>query len=222
MQNTTIIQELRSLVQEKFLSQSADHDWYHIVRVYQLACYIHQFEGGDLEVIQAGALLHDISDHKLNGGVLNDNGRVAKALLLSIHAPSTLIDAVVNLVDKVSYKGAAVQDEVGSLELSIVRDADRLDAMGAIGIARAFHYGGARNRPFFVPNEVPVKHASFEAYSTDQSHTINHFHEKLLLLNERLITKTAKRIGSHRHALMQSFVDEFMLEWDVNLNDSIH
>lgn len=211
------IEKLTLLVQERFISEGADHDWYHIERVLKLAQYIQSNEGGDLEVVTCSALLHDISDHKLNGGKLNDNGRVAREILTKLNAPESIVERVVRIVDLVSYKGQGVADKTESLELSIVRDADRLDAIGAIGIARAFHFGGSRNRPFYDPEIAPKKHRDFAEYARDKSHTMNHFHEKLLLLFDRLETPTAKLIGRKRQSLMEDFVANFYQEWEVKV-----
>lgn len=212
-----IINKLKEIVEEKFRSESADHDWYHIERVLKLSEFIQEREGGDLLVIQAAALLHDISDHKLNGGIKNDCGRVSREILTLLDAEPEFIDDVCSIVDRVSFKGAGVEDEAGSLELAIVRDADRLDAIGAIGIARAFHFGGKRDRSLYEPDLAPSLHSDFEAYSSDKSHTLNHFYEKLLLLKDRLITPTAQKIGLERHELMENFVDSFLKEWNVKV-----
>lgn len=212
MDNTLAL--LTERVREHFQHHGSDHDFYHIERVYNLAMHIQEQEGGDPTVIAYAALLHDVSDHKLNGGVLNDNGRVAKIWLEELHVAPEIIDRVLEVVDHVSYKGAGVTDVDGSLELTIVRDADRLDAIGAIGIARAFHFGGSRNRPFFVPDVKPQLHADFATYVKDEGHTINHFYEKLLLLKDRMQTKTAKRIAEKRHQLMVDFLEQFHAEWE--------
>lgn len=215
--NQNILPLLTEKVREQFAQYGADHDFYHIERVVKLAEFLQKKEGGDLLVIQCAALLHDISDHKLNGGIKNDCARVSRIVLTDLKATSGLIDKVCEIVDLVSYKGANVPDVSGSIELSIVRDADRLDAIGAIGIARAFHFGGSRNRPFYTPDIPVVLHDSFDQYSNDKSHTINHFHEKLLLINDRLETATAKQIGAKRHVLLEQFVAEFYKEWNVEL-----
>lgn len=215
--NQNILPLLTEKVKEQFAQYGADHDFYHIERVVKLAEFLQKNEGGDLLVIQCAALLHDISDHKLNGGIKNDCARVSRIVLTDLNAPSDLIDKVCEIVDLVSYKGANVPDVSGSIELSIVRDADRLDAIGAIGIARAFHFGGSRNRPFYTPNIPSVLHDSFDQYTNDNSHTINHFHEKLLLICDRLETITARQIGAKRHALLEQFVTEFHKEWNVDL-----
>lgn len=217
MMNQNILPLLTEKVKEKFAQYGADHDFYHIERVVKLAEFLQKKEGGDLLVIQCAALLHDISDHKLNGGVKNDCARVSRIVLTDLNATSDLINKVCEIVDLVSYKGANVPDVSGSIELSIVRDADRLDAIGAIGIARAFHFGGSHNRPFYTPDVPAVMHDSFDDYTTDKSHTINHFHEKLLLLSNRLETNSAKEIGRKRHELMEQFVAEFYKEWKVEL-----
>lgn len=213
----SLLEQVRTLVEQKFRGESADHDWYHIERVLKLAEYIQSKEGGDLLVVQLAALLHDISDHKLNGGIKNDCGRVSKEILTSLNADEKIITQVCDIVDKVSFKGAGVSDVVESLELDIVRDADRLDAIGAIGIARAFHFGGKNDRSFYEPDMEPSMHTDFDSYSSDKSHTLNHFYEKLLLIKDRLRTKTARKIGEERHELMAHFVSDFLKEWNVNL-----
>lgn len=212
-----LLEEVRTIVERKFRSESADHDWYHIERVLKLAEYIQSKEGGDLLVVQLAALLHDISDHKLNGGIKNDCGRVSREILTRLKADEKLTERVCDIVDNVSFKGAGVSDVVESIELDIVRDADRLDAIGAIGIARAFHYGGKNDRSFYEPDLGPSLHTDFDSYSSDKSHTLNHFYEKLLLIKDRLRTKTAQEIGAERHQIMEGFVSSFLKEWNVNL-----
>jgi uncharacterized protein len=183
----------------------------------KLAEYIQSKEGGNLLVVQLAALLHDISDHKLNGGIKNDCGRVSREILSKLNADEQLVNQVCEIVDNVSFKGAGVSDVIESLELDIVRDADRLDAIGAIGIARAFHFGGRNDRSFYEPDLDPSLHTDFDSYSSDKSHTLNHFYEKLLLIKDRLRTDTAKHIGEERHQLMEGFVFNFLKEWNVSL-----
>lgn len=208
-----LVESIRDEVRRRFEGHSADHDFNHIDRVFRMAMYLQSREGGNADMIACAALLHDISDHKLNGGKLNDGGRVAIALLIELGADESFAREVGDIVDQVSFKGAGVPDTEHSLELQIVRDADRLDAIGAIGVARAFHYGGRHDRPFYDPEIAPENHQSFEAYAKDKSHTINHFHEKLLLLKDRLHTQTAKKIGEERHRFLEQFVAEFYKEW---------
>lgn len=205
-------------IQGQFENDSSGHDWHHIMRVFELSKYIQTHEGGDEIVVQLGALLHDISDHKMNGGKLNHGGIVARELLDALEFDPAIIEKVVKLVDHISYKGALVQDEIISLEQQIVQDADRLDAIGAIGIARAFAYGGAKNRPMYVPDAVPELHTSFEQYVTAQSHTVNHFYEKLLLLKDRMHTPTAKKIAAKRHQFMEDFLTQFYEEWNTDID----
>jgi uncharacterized protein len=211
------VEKVDRIVKSQFEHDTTGHDWYHIDRVRKLALYIQEQEGGNREIVEIAALLHDISDHKLNGGILNDNGRVAKNILESIGYPQEKLEEVISIVDKVSFKGAKVDDEVGSIELLIVRDADRLDAIGAIGIARAFAFGGHHNRPIYLPEIKNVQHTSFEQYAESKSHTINHFYEKLLLLKNRLTTATAIKIGEKRHKIMEEFLNEFLNEWNTTL-----
>lgn len=211
-----LINTIKTLVQSEFKEEATGHDWHHIERVYNTACFLQSKEGGNLSVIELAALLHDISDHKFNGGKLNEGGKIAYQLLIENGCDETTAIEVKQIVDSVSFKGANVQDNVTSLEAQIVQDADRLDAIGAIGIARAFAFGGNRNRPIYEPSSNPTLHTTFEEYSRSKSHTINHFYEKLLLLKDRLHTKTAIEIGKERHLFMEDFLNQFYNEWNIN------
>jgi uncharacterized protein len=213
---TTLVEKIKELVRKQFEEDATGHDWFHIERVYNMACFIQEHEGGNRELIELAALLHDISDHKLNGGILNAGGQVAYDLLLANGADSNMALEVKEIVDGVSYKGAHVPDAMRTLEGKIVQDADRLDAIGAIGIARAFAFGGNRNRPLYVPDHKPELHETFESYVSSKSHTVNHFYEKLLLLKDRLHTETAIKIGLHRHRIMENFLQEFYNEWNTD------
>lgn len=210
-----IINEIKS----QFLHDHSGHDWHHIERVYKLAVHIQSEVGGDLEVVELAALLHDISDHKMNGGKLNDGGNVAREILSKYEISNEKIEHVCSVIDSVSYKGANVADSTSSLEAKIVQDADRLDAIGAIGIARAFAYGGNKNRPIYVPDMKAELHDTFEAYANAEGHTINHFYEKLLLLKDRLHTPTAKNIGEKRHQIMLNFLSDFYAEWNSEIDN---
>lgn len=209
-----LVEKVKAHVQEVFAHDSTGHDWFHIERVHATACHLQEREGGNRELIELAALLHDISDHKMNGGKLNAGGEVAYELLTELGCDQQLALDVKEIVDGVSYKGAHVQDSMRNLEGKIVQDADRLDAIGAIGIARAFAYGGSKDRPMYIPSHKPTMHDSFESYASSKSHTVNHFYEKLLLLKERLHTDTAKKIGIHRHEVMENFLEEFYKEWN--------
>jgi uncharacterized protein len=151
----------------------------------------------------------------MNGGKLNEGGNVALQLLLENGYDEKKAKVVANIVDGVSFKGALVKDLQISIEGKIVQDADRLDAIGAMGIARAFAYGGSKNRPIYEPSVLPELHDDFKKYATAKSHTINHFYEKLLLLKDRLHTNTAQVIGLKRHQIMEAFLVQFYDEWNL-------
>lgn len=217
MDNVTLINRVRDLVKKQLKGEGTGHDWFHIERVYNMACHLQQQEGGDRMVIELAALLHDISDHKFNGGSATLGGEVAFELLKKETVSNEVCEKVKQVILEISFKGAEVQDQTSSLEAKIVQDADRLDAIGAIGIARAFAYGGNRNRPLYDPEDKPVMHTTFEAYKNSKSHTINHFYEKLLLLHEKLHTTTAKEIGLTRHAFMEEYLNQFYSEWNFGV-----
>ncbi|GAB5418908.1 MAG: HD domain-containing protein [Crocinitomicaceae bacterium] len=211
-----LIQKVENAIRDQFLEDSSGHDWYHIQRVVNMSRYIQSKEGGDEEIVILGALLHDISDHKFNGGNLDEGGKVAFQLLQELGYPEKKALQVKYIVDNVSYKGAHTSSEMNSLEGQIVQDADRLDAIGAIGVGRTFAYGGHKGQPMYDP-KIPSKlHNSFEEYANSQGTTINHFYEKLLLLADRLNTKTGKEIGAKRHQLMERFLRDFLEEWEFN------
>jgi uncharacterized protein len=215
-----IIEKVYEKVKAQFEADTTGHDWHHIQRVVDVALYIQEREGGDREIVELAALLHDISDHKLNGGKLNHGGNVATEILNELGFPSHKTELIASIVDGVSYKGAGVADKMDSIEGKIVQDADRLDAIGAIGIARAFAYGGHKNRPLYMPESEPEMHNSFEIYANSKSHTINHFYEKLLLLKDRLHTNTAKSIGQQRHDFMVQYLEQFYNEWNTKIEQT--
>lgn len=211
-----LIKKVENAIRDQFLEDSSGHDWYHILRVVNMARYIQSKEGGDEEIVILGALLHDISDHKFNGGKLDEGGKVAYQLLTDFGYPEEKALQVKYIVDNVSYKGANTAAEMNSLEGKIVQDADRIDAIGAIGVGRTFAYGGHKGQPMYDP-KLPAKlHDSFEDYANSKGTTINHFYEKLLLLADRLNTKTGKEIGAKRHQLMERFLQDFLEEWEFN------
>ncbi|MES2799622.1 MAG: HD domain-containing protein [Bacteroidota bacterium] len=207
----SIIAEIKG----QFANDTSGHDWFHILRVHKMACYLQEKEGGDLEIIELASLLHDISDHKMNGGIFNDGGNVARKILHKHNYDPLKTEAVVSIIDAVSFKGALVKDKMDSLEGKIVQDADRLDAIGAMGIARAFAYGGHKNRPMYQPDILPEQHEDFLTYAKSEGHTINHFYEKLLLLKDRLNTESARKIGQKRHDFMETFLAQFYKEWNT-------
>lgn len=211
-----LVSEVILRIKPEFEKDASGHDWHHIMRVYNTACYIQEKEGGNREIVELAALLHDISDHKMNGGKLNAGGAVAYDILIDLGASEETASQVRSIVDKVSFKGAKTEDGMTELEGMIVQDADRLDAIGAIGIARTFAYGGHKGQSMYDPELEVVLHTSFEQYANARSSTINHFYEKLLLLAERLNTPTAREIGKERHAFMEQFLEHFYNEWNFN------
>ncbi len=202
-------------VKDTLAGDGSGHDWWHIYRVWKMAVHLSESEGGDLFCIELAALLHDIADHKFHDGDLKKGPAVAAAFLREEGADENLIERVARIIGEVSYKGAHVPDAVSSLEAQIVQDADRLDAIGAIGIARTFAYGGSRNRPLYDPDLPPVLHHDFESYRKSENPTINHFYEKLLLLKDRMHTRSAQRIAEERHRFMELFLERFYEEWEA-------
>ncbi|MFM7006460.1 MAG: HD domain-containing protein [Flavobacteriales bacterium] len=210
-----LIADVEQRVREKFSDQEGSHDWFHIDRVRNNALLLQQTEGGDATLIELAALLHDFSDHKYNGGDFEAGSKQVYALLKELKAPEETATRVAEIVAIVSYKGALVADAQANIEGQIVRDADRLDAIGAIGIARAFSYGGSRSRALYDPLQPPTLHNSKEAYAQDKGHTVNHFYEKLLLLKDRMQTPTAKALATERHAFMLEYLAQFKKEWNA-------
>lgn len=213
MDREQIIQKTADYIREEFSDDSSGHDWWHIYRVWKNAIAICEIEKADAFIVQLAALLHDLDDWKFNESG-DDTPLRARVWLESYNVDSSITDSVCRIITHISYKGAGVENKMDSLEGFIVQDADRLDAIGAIGIGRAFAYGGYKNRPLYDPNSPPQMHASFEEYKNSKSATINHFYEKLLLLKDRMNTQTAKRIAEERHDIMLKFLDQFMLEWE--------
>lgn len=213
MDQNEIIQKTIEYVKQEFSDDSSGHDWWHIYRVWKNAITICEHEKADLFIVQLAALLHDLDDWKFNESEDETPVR-AKAWLDSVSVDSVTAEAVCEIIKHISYKGASVENKMDTLEGFIVQDADRLDAIGAIGIGRAFAYGGYKGRMMYDPESSPQMHASFEEYKNSKSATINHFYEKLLLLKGMMNTKTGKRIAEERHDVMVKFLDQFMAEWD--------
>jgi uncharacterized protein len=214
MTEELLIEHTIAYVKETLHNAEGGHDWFHIERVYKNSLNIAASEEAHLLVVKLGALLHDIADSKFHGG--NDTIGPAKAreFLKTQKVSEAIIDHVVKIIENISFKGGNVQQQFRSIELDIVQDADRLDALGAIGIARTFNYGGFKNRPLYDPEIKPNLNMSKEEYKASLAPTINHFYEKLLLLKERMNTTTAKKIAEQRHAFMESFLDQFYAEWE--------
>jgi uncharacterized protein len=215
MTHEEVVEKTRKFVEDTFSTESTGHDYWHMYRVWKLAKHITKTEPAvDNYVVELGALLHDIADWKFHDGDMEAGPRAAREWLESLQVSDKVIGHVENIVRNVSFKGAHVQQVMKSREGQIVSDADKLDAMGAIGIARTFAYGGAHNTPMYDPDIKPVQHTSFQEYKNSKSHTINHFYEKLLLLKDKLYTQTAKNMADHRHKVMEDYLEEFYKEWE--------
>lgn len=213
MNRDQIIQKTAEYIKREFSGDSSGHDWWHIHRVWKNAIAICEIEKADHFIVQLAALLHDLDDWKFNES-RDETPLRARAWLDSCSVDPSAAESVCRIIANISYKGANVENKMDSLEGFIVQDADRLDAIGAIGIGRAFAYGGYRNRPLYDPDAPPHMHASFDEYKNSESATINHFYEKLLLLKDKMNTSTARRIAEERHAVMVKFLDQFMREWE--------
>ena len=201
-------------VKQKLENAEAGHDWFHIERVYKNALLIAQDEVCDIQIVKLGALLHDIADSKFNNGDETVGPKVAREFLESQNASDETITHVVNIIENISFKGGNFEKKFNSKELEIVQDADRLDALGAIGIARTFNYGGFKNRQLYNPNIAPKINMSKEEYKDSTAPTLNHFYEKLLLLKDKMNTQAGKRIAQERHKFMENFLSQFYAEWE--------
>ena len=208
------VENIISEIKGQFENDTSGHDWHHINRVLNISRYLHSIEGGDIEVIELAAILHDISDHKFNGGKLDEGGKVSQNILERHGVDKKTIESVRYIVDNISYKGAKTKAEMNTLEGKIVQDADRIDAIGAIGIARTFAYGGNTTQAIYDPELAVNMHESFSDYANTKTCTINHFYEKLLLLKDRLNTETGKKLGQERHELMENYLNSFLKEWN--------
>lgn len=211
----SLIDRVAGHIKARFLAEHSGHDWHHIHRVWRLARRIAASEGANPEVVALGALVHDIADWKFHGGDDSAGPREAERLLVAEGASSAVIARVVEIVATISFKGAGVQTAMHTLEGRCVQDADRLDAIGAIGIARCFAYGGHAGRLIYDPDVPPVMHATAEEYKASKGHSLNHFHEKLLLLKDRMNTAAGRALAEERHRYMQDFVRRFLDEWEA-------
>jgi uncharacterized protein len=213
MQDSEIIQSIALKIKEKLEIDSGGHDWWHIYRVWQLSKRIAEIEEADIFVVEIAAILHDVADWKYSDGDEYAGGKAARSILKEYSLPDQIIDHVAEIIDTLSFKGAGVDTNMKTLEGEIVQDADRLDAIGAIGIARTFAYGGMKGRNIHDPDIKPCPHQSFEEYKNSCSPTINHFFEKLLLLKDRMNTQTAIELALEKHNFMEKFLSQFFREW---------
>lgn len=210
----SVIDNTILFVKQKLENAEAGHDWFHIERVFKNALLIAQHEECDIEIVKLGALLHDIADSKFNGGDETIGPRIAREFLESQKIAEPKIQHVVAIIENISFKGGNFEKKFNSKELEIVQDADRLDAIGAIGIARTFNYGGFKNRQLYNPNIPPKMNMSKEEYKNSEAPTLNHFYEKLLLLKDKMNTKTGKELAINRHRFMENFLAQFYAEWE--------
>ena len=213
-QSSELVARTDDFVRKTLAGDSSGHDWWHIDRVRKTALRIATVEGADRDTVELAALLHDIADWKFHHGDEKAGSRAAREWLIQNRVDSTLINDVCDIIDEISYKGAGVKTDMPTLEGKCVQDADRLDAIGAIGIARAFAYGGHFGRAMYDPMIPAEMHGSFAAYKANGGPTINHFYEKLLLLKDRMQTEAGKQIACDRHTFMESFLRQFFEEWN--------
>jgi uncharacterized protein len=214
MENSQLIENTISFVKQKLENAEGGHDWFHIERVYKNSILISKDENCDELIVQLGALLHDIADSKFHNGDETIGPKVAREFLESQNVSEEIIVHVINIIENISFKGGNFEKKFSSKELDIVQDADRLDAIGAIGIARVFNYGGFKNRPLYNPEIAPNLTMTKEEYKNNVAPTLNHFYEKLLLLSDKMNTETGKKIAQKRHEYMEGFLEQFYAEWN--------
>ena len=214
MDKKRILENASLKIRDLLGDDGAGHDWWHIYRVVMLAKRINREENADPFIVELAAWLHDIADHKYHGGDHSAGAREARKWMKSQDIEEEIMLHVEAIIKEISFKGAQVDTPMSSLEGLIVQDADRLDAIGAIGIARTFAYGGSRDRLMYDPSCKPTMHDDFESYKNSTAPTINHFYEKLLLLKDRMNTNAGKRLAEGRHNYMKAYLEEFFAEWE--------
>lgn len=215
MTDQNLIEKTENYVKLVLKNAEGGHDWFHTKRVYNIAKRIAKQENADILVVELAALLHDIADSKFHNCDENIGPELAATFLIKHNADSTVVTHVLNIIKHMSFKNSLDKDQpFQSLEMQIVQDADRLDAIGAIGVARAFNYGGFKNRALFNPGIKPNLNMTKAQYKSSTAPTINHFYEKLLLLKNQMNTKTGKVFAKERHRFMEQFLDQFYAEWD--------
>ncbi|WP_321317392.1 HD domain-containing protein [Labilibaculum sp.] len=214
MNKESIIVQTVEFVKQTLANAEGGHDWWHIYRVWKSSKELAKTEKVDLFVVELGALLHDIADSKFHGGDEEIGPRLAREFLTSLLVDEETIFHVENIINNISFKGGKEAQKFKTLELDVVQDADRMDAIGAIGIARTFNYGGHKNREIYNPGISPNLNMSKEEYKNSDAPTINHFYEKLLLLKDRMNTNAGKAMAEKRHAFMQEYLNQFYQEWE--------
>ncbi|PQV49439.1 uncharacterized protein CLV33_10369 [Jejuia pallidilutea] len=215
MPTEDILKKTITFVKQTLANAEGGHDWFHIERVYKNSMLIAKSEPVDEFVVALGALLHDIADSKFYNGDESIGPKLAREFLFKQNVDSAIIEHVVQIIKNISFKsGLEGKQKFKSAELDVVQDADRLDAIGAIGIARTFNYGGFKNRAIYNPEIPPNLNMTKEAYKASTAPTINHFYEKLLLLKDKMNTKTGKSLAVKRHEFMQAYLQQFYAEWN--------
>ncbi|NNF73620.1 MAG: HD domain-containing protein [Flavobacteriaceae bacterium] len=215
MTNKDVIERTKAFAKEALAGAEAGHDWFHTERVYKNSMLIAKDEVVDEFVVALGALLHDIADSKFHDGDESVGPKMAREFLFKHNVDSMIIEHVVNIIENISFKSSLDGErKFTSPELDVIQDADRLDAIGAIGIARCFNYGGFKNRKLYDPEIKPHLNMSKEEYKTSDAPSINHFYEKLLLLKDLMNTQTGKKIAQKRHDFMVMYLDQFYKEWE--------
>ncbi|WP_297793756.1 HD domain-containing protein [uncultured Eudoraea sp.] len=216
MNENSIIKKTKIFVKNRFVGAEGGHDWFHTKRVLANSIHIAKEENADLFVVQLAALLHDIADSKFHDGDETIGPKIASEFLKGLKVDKSSREHVIRIIETVSFKNSLSleKEPFNSIELQVVQDADRLDAIGAIGIARAFNYGGFKNRALYNPKIEPKTTMSKEEYKSSGSPTINHFYEKLLLLKEKMNTITGRKLAEKRHAFMLNYLDQFYKEWE--------
>lgn len=214
MTNAEVIKSTIEFVKNELLNAEAGHDWWHVLRVWNSAKTLAEEEHADIFVVELAALLHDIADSKFNEGDEEIGPRKAAEFLRSLDVEEPIVIHVEQIIRNMSFKSSLSGVSFRSKEMKVVQDADRLDAMGAIGIARAFSFGGFKAREFYDPAVEPNLHLSKEEYKKSAAPTINHFYEKLLLLKDLMNTSSGKRLSEDRHRFMELYLDQFYAEWD--------
>ena len=215
MDKALILEKTRDFVKDKMYKEGSGHDWFHVERVCNMAKYLAQKESADMFVVEMTALLHDIDDWKFSDVY---NTTVTEEFLKSVEVSEEDSNRILNIIKTMSYKGGVVDSTQNTTEGMVVQDADRLDALGAIGIARAFAYGGSKNRSMYDPSIKPIDFKSLDEVKNKDNHTINHFYEKLFKLKDLMNTNTAKEIAKKRHKYMENFIEEFYSEWNFKQN----
>ncbi|NLP57795.1 HD domain-containing protein [Lutibacter sp. B1] len=214
MNKQQIITNTADFVKETLKDAEGGHDWFHILRVWNNAKLIAKNEDVDVFIIELGALLHDIADSKFHNGNETIGPKIAREFLEKQQVEEEIIKHIESIILNISFKGGNFEQKFTSPELDVLQDADRLDAIGAIGIARCFNYGGFKNRILYNPEIPPKLNQTKEEYKNSTAPTINHFYEKLLLLKDKMNTKTGKKIATERHQYMETFLQQFYDEWE--------